>query len=62
MSGNDADAKHQVGEYLKNWFGWKDTFDLGDITTARGTEMLLPLWVRIYGALGTPHFNFKIAR
>ncbi len=36
--------------------------DLGDITTARGAEMLLPVWVRLYGALGTGMFNFKIAR
>ena len=36
--------------------------DLGDITTARGAEMLLPIWVQLWGALGTPMFNFKIAR
>ena len=34
--------------------------DLGDITTARGTEMLLPIWIRLMGTLGTPMFNFKI--
>ena len=31
-----------------------DVIDLGDITTARGTEMLLPVWLRLWGALGTP--------
>lgn len=36
--------------------------DLGDITTARGTEMLLPVWLRLWGALGTSAFNFKIVR
>ena len=62
MSGNDADAKAQVGKILREWFGWKDVIDLGDITTARGTEQLLPIWVRLYGALGHANFGFKIAR
>ena len=34
-------------------FGHEDVIDLGDITTARGTEMLLPIWLRLMGALGT---------
>jgi predicted dinucleotide-binding enzyme len=62
VSGNDADAKQRVAGLLKQWFGWKSVIDLGDITTARGTEMLLPIWVRLWSALGTPMFNFKIAR
>ena len=62
VSGNDADAKQRVTSLLKEWFGWKSVIDLGDITTARGTEMLLPIWVRLWGALGTPMFNFRIAR
>lgn len=62
ISGNDAAAKARVTELLKHWFGWRSVIDLGDITTARGTEMLLPIWVRLYGGLGTPMFNFKIAR
>jgi 8-hydroxy-5-deazaflavin:NADPH oxidoreductase len=62
VSGNDAAAKARVTELLGTWFGWRRIIDLGDITTARGTEMLLPIWVRLYGALGTPMFNFKIAR
>ena len=61
VSGNDADAKHTVTELLKE-FGHQDVIDLGDITTARGTEMLLPVWLRLWGALGTPEFNFKIVR
>ena len=43
-------------------FGHTDIVDLGDLSTARGTEMLLPVWVRLYGALGTPMFQFKIVR
>lgn len=63
ISGNDASAKKQVKELLQT-FGWASDhiIDLGDITTARGTEMLLPIWVRLYGALGTPEFNFKIVK
>lgn len=61
VSGNDAEAKAQVTEILKT-FGWRHVIDLGDITTARGAEMLLPVWVRLMAALQTPMFNFKIAR
>ena len=62
VSGNNAAAKARVTELLRQWFGWRNVIDLGDITTARGAEMLLPLWVRLMGPLGTPMFNFKIAR
>ena len=62
VCGNDADAKASVKKWLGDWFGWRDIIDLGDITTARGTEMLLPIWLRLWGALGNPMFNFKIAR
>jgi predicted dinucleotide-binding enzyme len=61
VSGNDADAKGIVSGLLKE-FGHRDVIDLGDITTARGTEMLLPIWVRLWGTLGNADFNFKIAR
>ena len=61
VSGNDAQAKEQVKEILKS-FGWKESniIDLGDITTARGTEMYLALWIRIMGATNSGAFNFKI--
>jgi predicted dinucleotide-binding enzyme len=62
ICGNDAAAKARVIELLKQWFGWRTVIDLGDIATARGAEMLLPIWVRLMGALGTPFFNFKIVR
>jgi len=61
VSGNDADAKATVTELLKD-FGHQDVIDLGDISTARGAEMLLPIWLRLYSAFGTPAFNFKIVR
>ncbi len=62
VSGNDAGAKARVTELLRQWFGWRTVIDLGDITTARGVEMLLPVWLRLLGALGGPMFNFKIVR
>jgi hypothetical protein len=43
-------------------FGWQSIIDLGDITTARGTEMLLPLWVRLYTTLGTAEFNIAVLK
>lgn len=61
LNGNDAGAKAEVKNLLIS-FGWndKDIIDMGDISTARGTEQLLPIWVRLWGALQTPMFNFKI--
>lgn len=61
MSGNDDTAKTSVTNLLKS-FGWmeKNIIDLGDITTARGTEQLLPIWVRLYSKLQTGMFNFNV--
>jgi 8-hydroxy-5-deazaflavin:NADPH oxidoreductase len=59
VSGDDADAKLQVGALLGE-MGWEDVLDLGDITTARGTEMYLSLWLRILGATQNPLFNIKV--
>lgn len=61
ISGNDAQAKTQVTDILKS-FGWIHILDLGDITTARGAEMYLPIWLRMWGALGTGMFNIKIMK
>jgi predicted dinucleotide-binding enzyme len=61
VSGDDADAKAVVTGLLTA-FGHQDVIDLGGIETARGTEMLLPLWLRTMGALGTGLFNFKVVR
>jgi 8-hydroxy-5-deazaflavin:NADPH oxidoreductase len=61
LGGNDAEAKLKIRGLLTT-FGWKDEniLDLGDITTARGTEQIVPLWVRIMGTLQHPFFNFRI--
>ncbi len=61
VSGNDAGAKEAVKELLRS-LGWKDIIDLGDISSARGPEMYLPLWLRLWGALGTGMFNIRVVR
>ena len=61
MSGNDADAKAVVKQLLQS-FGWKDIMDLGDISSSRATEMLMPIWLRAWGVLGQTPYNFKIVR
>ncbi|MBE7447933.1 MAG: NAD(P)-binding domain-containing protein [Kofleriaceae bacterium] len=62
VCGDDGDARRQVAGWLREWFGWRDVVELGDITTARGPEMFLPLWLRTWGALGTASFSFKVVR
>ncbi|MFJ7202910.1 NADPH-dependent F420 reductase [Streptomyces sp. NPDC098789] len=61
VSGDDAEAKKEVRELLYS-FGWPQdaVLDLGGIETARGTEMLLPIWLRLMGSLGHAEFNFHI--
>ena len=63
LCGNDDGAKLKMRGLLIT-FGWKDEniLDLGDITSARGTEQLLPIWVRIMGTLQHPFFNFRIVQ
>ncbi len=62
VCGDDAGAKATVTSLLKDWFGWQDVLDLGGIAMSRGTEMYLPLWVRLYGALKNPTFSIKVVR
>ncbi|KAA3629061.1 MAG: NADP oxidoreductase [Bacteroidetes bacterium] len=61
VSGNDSEAKKAVSNLLQE-IGWTEgnIIDLGDISTSRGTEMLLPVWLRLWGALGHANFNFQI--
>jgi hypothetical protein len=61
LCGDDAGAKATVRALLES-FGWRDILDLGGIAMSRGTEMYLPLWVRLYGALQTPMFSVKVVR
>ena len=62
VAGEDAAAKETVKGLLKD-FGWSETsiVDLGGIRAARGTEMYLPLWLSLMGALGTADLNIRVA-
>ena len=61
ICGNDADAKQKVTSLLQE-FGWKkeNLLDLGDISAARGSESVLPIWLRIWGATQNGAFNIKV--
>jgi hypothetical protein len=63
VCGNDDAAKEQVKGLLQQ-FGWhpERIVDLGDISGARGTEMYVVLWIRLWAALGTSQFNIKVVR
>jgi hypothetical protein len=63
VCGNDAGAKAQVSELLQS-FGWpaEHILDLGDISSARGTEMYISLWLRLWRAVGTADFNIHVVR
>ena len=61
VSGDDAAAKATVVGLLQS-FGHDDVIDLGGIETARGPEMVLPIWLRLWTAVGSPQFNFKVVR
>jgi hypothetical protein len=63
VCGDDAAAKAAVEGVLRD-LGWPQgaILDLGGLAAARGTEMLMPLWLSVMQKLGTPDFNFAIAR
>jgi len=63
LSGNNTEAKTRVRKLL-NQFGWSDenVVDLGDITAARATESMLPIWLRVMGVTKSGAFNFKLVR
>jgi predicted dinucleotide-binding enzyme len=61
VSGNDKHAKGKVMDFLRS-LGWQSILDLGDISSARAAEQILPLWVRLYGVLGTAEFNIAVMK
>jgi 8-hydroxy-5-deazaflavin:NADPH oxidoreductase len=63
VCGDDPAAKEQTTALLGE-FGWPQdrVLDLGDITAARGTEMYVALWLRLWGVVGGPRFNISLAR
>jgi 8-hydroxy-5-deazaflavin:NADPH oxidoreductase len=61
IAGNDKDAKVRVTELLRS-FGWSDVMDLGDVSAARGPEMYMAMWLRLWGATQTGMLNIKVVR
>ena len=63
ISGNNSEAKNKVIKLL-NQFGWldKNIFDIGDITGARATESLLPIWLKVMGVTKNGAFNFRLVQ
>jgi hypothetical protein len=43
-------------------FGWSDVLDLGDVGSARGPEMYMAMWLRLWGATQTGMLNVKVVR
>ena len=60
VSGNDIEAKAMVVRILRDWFGWREVIDLGNITTSRSVEMYVPLWHNLRTAISSQRFNIKI--
>jgi len=60
VSGNDIEAKATVVMILRDWFGWREIIDLGNITTSRSVEMYVPLWHNLRTAISSQRFNIKI--
>ncbi|MDJ0821287.1 MAG: NAD(P)-binding domain-containing protein [Paracoccaceae bacterium] len=61
LCGEDDAAKQDVVAMLAE-FGWTDPVDLGPLAAARGTEGLMPFWLRMWGAVGNADFNYRIVR
>jgi len=62
LAGDDPAAKEVVKGLLRE-LGWADEVirDVGDLSAARGLEMFVALWVRLYASLGTADFNIHVA-
>ena len=63
VCGDREESKEVVISMLQE-FGWTDSMiiDLGDLKGARASEMVLPIWINLYGKFGGPEFNFHIQR
>ena len=61
VCGDDDVAKATARRLLEE-FGWpsESILDLGDITAARGVEMYLALWLRLWGATGSGVLNIGV--
>ncbi len=61
LCGDDADAKDDVRDLLAA-FGWHAPIDLGPLAAARGTEGMMPFWLRLWAVKGDATFNYAIMR
>lgn len=61
VCGDDPDAKQLVNDLLVA-LGHRDVIDIGPLSSARGTESLMPLWLRLWGVVGSANFAFKVVR
>lgn len=61
VCGDDEAARDLVRGVLGD-LGWHDILDLGDLSAASTVEALLPLWLRLMGAVGSPLLQFQIVR
>ena len=59
LCSDHEDAKKDVVAMLAE-FGWLDPIDLGPLAAARGTEGMMPFWLRMWGAVGHADFNYRI--
>src|SRR4051795_3341143 len=59
----DEDGKRQAAA-VAGEFGWPAArvIDLGGIDAARGMEMFLAFWVRLYQAVGERYFNIAVVK
>ncbi|MEM8978144.1 MAG: NAD(P)-binding domain-containing protein [Pseudomonadota bacterium] len=61
LSGDHEDAKVDVRGFLEE-FGWRNPIDLGPLAAARGTEGMMPFWLRMWGVNGSAEFNYHIQK
>lgn len=61
LAGDDADARATAAGIASD-LGWSDVVQFDDLTAARGLEMWLPLWIRLFRQFGTSMFNIKVVR
>jgi predicted dinucleotide-binding enzyme len=61
LAANDPAARAEVRRLLEA-FGWRDIFDLGDLTACRAMESLAPMWMRLNSQLGHVWFNLAVVR
>ena len=61
IASNDEPAKRDVTRLLES-FGWKDVIDLGNLSSCRAMEQLIPLWMSLERRFGGPQFSLAVVR